>query len=231
MFTGTLDRFIRAIRNIFTPEGEIDRNKLPLFTEEDEPFFDVQATRWAGTTAGVAAIQAVAGEGGAPVDAYTKQESDERFAPLGQAGGAALPLILCSVVAGTGAQLYNATLARDAFSVVPIGTIVTDTHNGYDTSTSIYTVPEPGYYNITTKLRLRDGNGNGSGLGYAQGPSLTNADGAQMMWFVTAPNRNSSFNEWTTWLDAGDLIRLVYYLDGFTVGQFGAEMIIRRISV
>lgn len=46
------------------------------------------------------------------------------------------------------------SFTSETYAVVNIGTIETDTHNGFNTSTHAYTIPKSGYYIINTQVEF-----------------------------------------------------------------------------
>lgn len=112
---------------------------------------------------------------------------------------------------------------------------VEDPESNWDSTNSWYVVPEPGRYQIITKLRPVD---NSPSVSYGQGAGTTNVDNPSFQWFETvtnAPsggingNRNGSFNTRIMSASAGDKIFMFYYVDNGNIAFVSAEMIITKI--
>jgi len=127
---------------------------------------------------------------------------------------------------------FNATFAGShtagaAFTTIPMNNIVTDTHNGWQAGTNVWTVPQTGTYNILAKDRISDGGTSGQSIGI--GIDTSNADSPTFFWGVTNPNRNGIMNDRFAVFSQGQSIRLFSYIDGGNRTIEAASLTIIRV--
>lgn len=122
-----------------------------------------------------------------------------------------------------------------AFTTVVMSTVVSDTHNGWDSANNYYVVPQTGVYEIQVRLRLDDGFPFSVSCGL--GVDLTNADTPGFIWSqtpseasTTGASRYTMLLNRTVRVNAGDQLRLFAYWDSATPQALsGREMVIQRI--
>lgn len=87
----------------------------------------------------------------------------------------------------------------------------------FDPATSLYTVPEAGYYRCTARIRMADGEPHYS---YGLGVHVANVDGPWFLWSDSSTNPSGSATKRTSQqvarfasFAAGDQIRAYVYVD------------------
>jgi len=104
-----------------------------------------------------------------------------------------------------------------AFNKLNFSNEITDTHNAYNPSTAIYTIPQTGAYDILLKVRPPDNSIAGTSYGVAVG--IAQEDAPFFSWFVTADAKNSGYNRQgaiyrrVSYFNQGDQLRAYYYVD------------------
>ncbi len=142
------------------------------------------------------------------------------------------PLHLCVVsypFDGNGSN--SNTLTQSAFTKAVFTTVDVDESSAWDSVNNEYVVPENGKYYIATKLRVNDSSSANKSYGQGAGPTV--GDNSSFSWYTTSAAspfaRNSSLNERTMSLTAGQRIKMFYFVDGFsTTAQ--TEMTIFKIG-
>jgi hypothetical protein len=105
-------------------------------------------------------------------------------------------------------------ITAGSFTTVKM-TASTDTGAGFNNTTSIYTIPETGTYEICAKVRMADGAPNFS---HGVGVDTANQDSPSFQWGNTQSggsgvNRNGLMNVITRPFNAGDQVRMFTYLE------------------
>lgn len=120
--------------------------------------------------------------------------------------------------------------ASGTFTTVPMNTIATDTHGGWNAGNQTWTVPagQGGIYQIYGKYRISDGGDANVSIGI--GLDTTNADSPTFFWGVTNATRNGIMNQRFTALNAGDQVRLFSYIDGTPRNIEAAALSILRVK-
>lgn len=125
---------------------------------------------------------------------------------------------------GTGTQQ---AIAAGAFTTVAM-TMTTDSHNGWDATNNIYTIPRAGTYLMTGKVKAID---QSPLVSYALGIDTANADGPTIVWGNTdtgfsGQNRQGRLNTIVRTFAAGDQVRMFVFSDGATLNLNGASLAI-----
>jgi hypothetical protein len=126
-------------------------------------------------------------------------------------------------VSGTGAQLV-----ANVYQAVPLTQVVEDAGNNWNATTYEYTVPRTGLYLVLTEAFRLEGS-LPAGLDFYFGAHTEISFGDQLLWAKTRATFNGQQHFWQPRLTAGQKVRLVAYLDGFT-GKVQARMAIRFLS-
>lgn len=125
-------------------------------------------------------------------------------------------------------QYFNSS---SGFTTVGVNTVSVDTHGGFDTATSLYTVPQTGIYDCQGKFRLNDATP--SGVGFGIGLDVANQDSPGFQWNATISSnypRHGGYNSRLMYLTAGQLFRLFVYVDSAqTRGAITAELTMIRV--
>jgi hypothetical protein len=103
------------------------------------------------------------------------------------------------------------SFTRVLFSTLTDFSIV-DPNSNYNQTDDVYIVPKNGYYQITTIFRLTDYAD--PAVGFGQGANTSESDNPFFLWGYTNPSRQGSLNVRTSYFNALDEIRMIYYVDG-----------------
>ena len=129
-------------------------------------------------------------------------------------------------VAASSAQFVAAT----SFTTVVMGTVNVNPNNYYNASTSIYTVPFSGLYQISGTLRVTDFSPAGAQFGV--GVHTSNTDGSWFLWHavqttIVSYHRTTYPYIRVGYFNAGDQLRMFCYADqvgGLTFSNAGMQI-------
>jgi hypothetical protein len=131
-------------------------------------------------------------------------------------------------------QIFQTPTASQ-FVTVALNTAATvDSHNGWNTTTALYTVPQDGFYECHGKVRIAD---NGPvNIGYGIGIDIANQDSPSFQWMITSPvttsppqyHRNGGYNFRAMQLLQGQQVRLFVYTNS-QLTIYNAELQLRRV--
>jgi len=107
----------------------------------------------------------------------------------------------------------------------------TDTHSAWDNSSSTFTVPQSGTYQVEMKVRPLDSLA--ASVSYGVGFDTVNQDSPAFAWGVTSTasvRRNGLLNNRVLALTAGQTLKLFTYVDqNASIGIYSAEIAVYRI--
>ncbi len=113
-----------------------------------------------------------------------------------------------------------------SFNDVVIGTIKSDTHSSYNTSTGVYTIKVPGYYNISASTRVNSSGSSGAGtaviLRVVQNSTAIarKTEVVQATW--SSATLSPGVDVKNVWCNAGDTLKLDIYASLATTLSYDA---------
>lgn len=102
----------------------------------------------------------------------------------------------------------------NSFARAMLNTLVTDTHAGFNLSTSVYTVPQDGIYDILFKFRLIDGDIRT--LSFGTGVGTTRGDTPSFSWWGGNLQRQGTTYRRVAYFQKGQTLEAFYYIGSGT---------------
>ncbi|WP_293875555.1 hypothetical protein [Sphingomonas sp. UBA978] len=102
----------------------------------------------------------------------------------------------------------------NSFARAMLNTLVTDTHAGFNLSTSVYTVPQDGIYDILFKFRLIDGDIRT--LSFGTGVGTTRGDTPAFSWWGGNLQRQGTTYRRVAYFQKNETLEAFYYIGSGT---------------